>query len=761
MRNLKVSKTFRNFLVSYVIILFIPLITAIIAYHASIEIAETKSLESSLLVLNQSKTHLEQRLSEVEKFSRQLATNSHISVVLSENQPKDMANTYQYGRISRELLNNIQANEFLEDAYIYLQKDEVIIQPGSVFYRIFDFYNLYHFQDISSEDWKTNILEGVYHREILPLQKYENRNHETSVVTYLQSIPLDSFSSSFGMIVIPIEQSKISQLFTGISEQYNGWAYITNEQGDPIAYVGTDEEFIEKLDLENENNNGKTHYYIDDTLIFSTTSHNGWVYYAGIPKETLMKDANSIKRLAIIVTTLTLLFGLIVSLFLAYRNHRPLQSLIGLLREESIASNSSYNNEFDFLRGNISSLIANNQTLQAELNEQLPMLREAFIKQLIRGDFYSEKEVRTAASQVHLQLKEIAGYVGIIGIKGYGNMEGDKVYEEISAARMIIKRVLTNIEPNLLLCYHGRDKIVVIFPTSKDEHTNRMDNIIAELQEKISDTYRISLNMFIGDYFTSYLEINRSYTEALRTMEHAELMNLDGVHRYVDIEKEGELYEYPIEIEMRLANHLKKGEYANAKEVLDQIFELNFVEKNLPLDMGYLLIDELKATLIKVLEPNIVRNQRELEKLRNTILAIQLKNSYTKVKNEILAIIKTYCTFVEKWQAETDHELVNTITQFLEAHFSDSNLTLYVVAENIGRPENYISHFFREKTGSSIMAYLENLRMEKATELLVNTDETITNIAEKVGYNSSHSFRRAFKRVMNMTPNVYRKINKK
>ena len=756
MRRVKVSKTFRNFLISYVIILSIPLITAFISYHTSIKIAESKSIESSLLVLNQSKTHLEQRLSEVEKFTRQLARNSYISLIMSEQKPENGGSAYQYVQISKELLNNIQANEFLEDAYIYLNKDDVIIQPNSVFVRINDCYKLYQYQDISSNDWKTDILEPVYHREILPLEKYEKRDKETSVITYLQSIPLTSFDSSFGMIVIPIEQRKINQLFTGISEQYGGWGYITNEEGAPLAYIGTDDEFIESLDI--KEGETQTHYYIDDTLIITTQSENGWMYYAGIPKEVLMKEANSIKRIAFMVTALNLLVGLIVSLFLANRHHRPLLTLIGILREESKESNLTYNNEYDFLKGNIASLISNNQSLQSELNEQLPMLREAYIKQLIRGDFHSEKEIKTAALQVNLQIHEKTGYVGIIGVKGYGDMEGDQVYEEINAARMIIKKALTNIEPNILLCYQGRDKIIVIFPPNKD--ANGMDSIIEMLQEDIGKNYRISLNMFIGDSFNSYLEINRSFNEALQTMEYAELMNLDGIQRFADIEKEGELYEYPIEMELSLSNHLKKGEYSGAKQVLNQIFALNFEEKNLPLDMGYLLIGELKSTLIKSLEPKIIRDQEGLEELRNKVLEIQLKDSYQNVKEDMLYIAKTYCAYVEERQAETDHEIINGITQFLEENYQDSGLTLYVLAEKIGRPENFTSHFIKEKTGESIMVYLENLRMQKATELLISTDETIDSISEKVGYNSSHSFRRAFKRVMNMTPNMYRKVNK-
>src|SRR5690625_4356297 len=757
MRKLKYSKTFRTFLISYVIILVITLITAIISYHTSIKIAESKSIESSLLVLNQSKTHLERRLAEVEKFSRQLARNSYISVILGQG---NVGSAHQYNQISRELLNNIQSNEFLEDSYIYLKQDEVIITPGSVFFRPHDFDDLYQYQHFPYTDSKSDMLQEVYHREILPLQNYEIRDKQTSVITYLQSIPLDSFTASFGMIVIPIEQRKISNLFTGISEQYGGWAYISDQQGNPLAYVGTDQESIQQIDLDMKKNESTSNYYVDDTLIISTQSENGWIYYAGIPKKMLMKEANTIKKIAGMVTVFTVLVGLIVSLFLAYRNSKPLQTLIGILREESKETNLKYNNEYDFLKGNIASLISNKKTLQTELNEQLPMLKDAFIKQLIRGDFYSEKEVKAAASQVDIKLYENVGYVGIIDVKGYGSMEGDQVYEEVSAARIIIKKTLTNIEPNLLLCYQGRDKIIVIFPPDKEKSSNGIGNIIGKLQSVIGKTYRISLNMFIGGYFNNYLEINRSYNQAIRTMEYAELMNLDGIQRYTDVKKEGELYDYPIEMEMRFSNHLKKGEYSGAKQVINDIFKSNFQDRNLPLDMGYLLIGELKSTFIKVLEPKIVRDQEGLEKLKNRVLQIQLGDSNKKVQADFVEIAESYCEFVEKWQRETDHEVINNITQFLEENYHDSGLTLYVLAENIGRPENFLSHFFKEKTGESIMVYLENLRMKKATELLINTNETIDYISNNVGYNSSHSFRRASKTVMKKTPKVYRKINK-
>lgn len=58
--------------------------------------------------------------------------------------------------------------------------------------------------------------------------------------------------------------------------------------------------------------------------------------------------------------------------------------------------------------------------------------------------------------------------------------------------------------------------------------------------------------------------------------------------------------------------------------------------------------------------------------------------------------------------------------------------------------------------GICFAEYLENIRIEKSCELLRNSTDTIVDIAEKTGYNSVYSFRRAFKRLMHISPSDYR-----
>lgn len=72
------------------------------------------------------------------------------------------------------------------------------------------------------------------------------------------------------------------------------------------------------------------------------------------------------------------------------------------------------------------------------------------------------------------------------------------------------------------------------------------------------------------------------------------------------------------------------------------------------------------------------------------------------------------------------------------------------------RPEKYISQLFKEVTGVNFSDHLIKVRMDQAIILLKESGLTVDEIAVRVGYNSSHSFRRAFKRLMGVSPSAYR-----
>lgn len=71
--------------------------------------------------------------------------------------------------------------------------------------------------------------------------------------------------------------------------------------------------------------------------------------------------------------------------------------------------------------------------------------------------------------------------------------------------------------------------------------------------------------------------------------------------------------------------------------------------------------------------------------------------------------------------------------------------------------ESHLYHMFQEYLGTSPVAYLNSLRIQKAMELLITTDKTIEDIATELGFHSGYYFRKTFQSVTGVLPSRYRK----
>ncbi|WP_215176560.1 response regulator transcription factor [Paenibacillus albidus] len=96
------------------------------------------------------------------------------------------------------------------------------------------------------------------------------------------------------------------------------------------------------------------------------------------------------------------------------------------------------------------------------------------------------------------------------------------------------------------------------------------------------------------------------------------------------------------------------------------------------------------------------------------------------------------------------------IRSYIDEHYREE-LTIPLLANMFSVNGNYVSQLFKKETGRTFTEYLTTLRIEYACELLMNSDLTISEIAEKSGYSDYFYFSRLFKRSKGMSPSAYRR----
>ena len=113
-----------------------------------------------------------------------------------------------------------------------------------------------------------------------------------------------------------------------------------------------------------------------------------------------------------------------------------------------------------------------------------------------------------------------------------------------------------------------------------------------------------------------------------------------------------------------------------------------------------------------------------------------------------------------------DNQCILSKFEIILNTFLDENLvskngipTIRQFAEKMNVSSNYLSDLVRKVTGISAKDHINDLVLRKAEEMLLGSDNSVSEIAYLLGFNYPHYFTRFFKLKTGITPSNYRKIN--
>ncbi len=118
----------------------------------------------------------------------------------------------------------------------------------------------------------------------------------------------------------------------------------------------------------------------------------------------------------------------------------------------------------------------------------------------------------------------------------------------------------------------------------------------------------------------------------------------------------------------------------------------------------------------------------------------------------------TLLTGIYEVQKRRQNRYLVDAVEYLKSHYMDPELSLKSVAEQVGINDSYLSKLFNSAYQKGFGEYLNQVRTERAKELLLDGRLRILDISRQTGFLSVQSFTRAFKRQVGCTPGEYRRI---
>ena len=140
------------------------------------------------------------------------------------------------------------------------------------------------------------------------------------------------------------------------------------------------------------------------------------------------------------------------------------------------------------------------------------------------------------------------------------------------------------------------------------------------------------------------------------------------------------------------------------------------------------------------------------------------KESFNKMvlagsTEEITGFFSDYAGYLAQVRTQESRKVLDRVDAYVQKNYMEK-MSLKSLGELFYVNNVYLGQLYKKKYGMSFRDYLNNLRMEKAEELLLGTNLRIYAIAEAVGFGKAEYFINKFVQLHNMTPNQYRIRNR-
>lgn len=767
-----------TWLVSYALILLIPVVISIFIYIQAARVVEAEINNSNLFLLKRVQQRMDGLIEDAVRLSQEISLNTRVNQLLRLD-GAGKANPYEVYLAVQELKAYTLLNNSIEDFYIYYKNLDLALSSYTGNDGLSFFQAYYDNSGLSYQEWyrvSTEFYRGDFRLLGSPLKQTE----ASPKLAFVRTIPFFDRSGTSANIVIILDQARFLEDAKDVEALSKGTVLLIGRNNEILASTPSFKNFSGLNNQKIHEYSGKLHAKLNGQKVvisYINSQITGWKYLTVVPESVFWQKADYIRRLTYGGFVLCLLIGGFITFYALKKNYNPVSKLVKSL-EKSLGWNfDQKNNEYLFIEQAIDKVYHDLEKGDAILRQQNKLLRSHFLTRLLQGkeDVQTLITERLAMHEIHFR----SGYFAVMAfyIQDFtadlwnGEITNQETTDlnNLKKAQSIVTAVVEELiaEKNhglvvdlddLLLCLvnfeegyvsGGKQELYRIAVTSRKLLRERCD---------------LHLMVSAGSIQQSMENIPQSYHEALQAIEYKKLLGLEEMVFYEEIrELPRGSYDYPLEKEHQLINCIKTGDYQKAEFILSGIFKNNFEESVLPIKIAKCLMFNLIGTMIKTInEVNCLEDQGFLEEL-NPVERLLGCESINEMKSQMRFILKTFCDLINRKTKEklknrldnADYRLMQKTLEYVQKNYQDGNMGIATIAVFFGVNPVHLSRVFTEQSGEGLLDFINRIRIEKAKQLFEEHRYNLDEVAQMTGYFSTRTFTRAFKKCEGVTPGKY------
>lgn len=728
-------------MLSYTPIFFVVISSVIFVFFTTLNHAsENRYIETNKAIVEQMMQNTEANLKLIERNAvSALITDRVIMDFFSE---KNMA-IYDYFVIQQRLIELKSSFPYTSTVYLYDEANKRILTDSSV-YEVDDFADLAFLMDphhgtapsgwTKPRDYMLSTIDRNKQKVVSIAKNYSYSSHQQ------------------GTIVINIYVSSLMEFINKYNQENRGTVHILDSDGQQFQTPASDRSALSRLRAVSE--------------------YTGWTYYADSVNAAGYSALSLLSNAWIIAVLVIIVLALIWFTFITHIHYKPIQNLVEKINTVTVRKSGSWSsrtqlNEFKIVESAIDDLLKKAVDYNT-LQEAEAMHRKRILLQEVLAGHRSmgNAEWREQALKLGLPADYERLCVITVELDQYNLFTHAYKPSDQHLLKYILEsafRELAN-ERGISQCSVWTElqqvTFVLFLMESHHPYSETLFRMCDEYRGWIHANTQLTVSIGIGAVSGGMETIAQSYRLAGTNVSYKAVFGTNSVidNRVAESKPDNDSYVL-FGTMPEMVYLFRKGDRQWRNKLSQIIGEL----KNRRL--GRAEVASFATSLAQHIEkemnsmsPEFAKTWQEHYRDRFDVIA-KTTETLGDLHWELEAVMSDLAIDVEKEREMTsNNSIAMRMKAYIDENYADPGMSLVGVSEAFDMPSSNASTLFKKETGEKFIDYVLKVRLEHARDMLVETDDPIQSIAEKVGYTHVLSFHRAFKKAFGFPPGEYRAI---
>ncbi len=498
------------------------------------------------------------------------------------------------------------------------------------------------------------------------------------------------------------------------------------------------------------------------------TKNKKYIVFSKSEYSTLFSKVTKIRNTILFTCTIVLGLIFLVSIILSRWLYTPINNVFSNINMLFKGSNISQadnpeNNEYKFISQAVGGLVQRLNTLEKDNESNFNIMRMAFFKSILtepeninkdtfRENILKYKVLNTINDSYCIVVMRLDNYNDFLI-----NNNKEAIDFQLSSIGNITSETLKKILINTYFVMDSEHVVLVISDINKNnnEYEAQIIEAMKHAQDAILKLLNIGITVGISGLSNNVYDIKEQYNKAFSLTNYRLIYGKNTIFtgkaiEYMDVEKD-KVNHYTNAI----LNSIKNG---SKDAYSDFVFKYFNLIRNYNYDKIVKLLFQLTNSILHLPDELQPSHKGSMEfDIQDIYAKIRSFESYGDLFNWFEELFNKTETIMSNIKNKKNPDLIEQVLKYINENYKESNISANIIADKLSITPQYFSKIFNEYVGVSFPDYINNVRLEKAKELILSNEKlNIGSIYELVGYNNRSYFTSSFTKKYGISPGRFR-----